>query len=42
MEAEGMGEATVPKPSQVGLINQQKKIPDKNLCMLRYQNMAGD
>lgn len=41
-EAEGMGEVAVPKPNYVDLINQQKKILDKNLCILRYQKMAED
>lgn len=41
-EVEGMREAMVPKPNHVGLISQQKKIPDKNLCMFGYQNMAED
>lgn len=41
-EAEGMGEVAVPKPNYVDLINQQKMILDKNLCILRYQKMAED
>lgn len=41
-EAKVVGEAAAPKPNGIGLINQQKKISDKTLCMLRYQNMTKD